>query len=100
MTSLGQSAAAWASSSPTSPRSPLRRASPLINLGDAAQQSQPSLVATQPLANRLKTLGDVGAPTAQNLQTLLQSLDTTGGIEQLMKPALQRRDRRQRLQPA
>jgi phospholipid/cholesterol/gamma-HCH transport system substrate-binding protein len=85
MTSLGQSAAAlgqqFANLTPFATQARIA----LINLGAAAQQSQPSLLATQPLANRLKTLGDVGAPTAQNLQTLLQSLDTTGGIEQLMK---------------
>jgi ABC-type transporter Mla subunit MlaD len=85
MTSLGQSASAlgrqFANLTPFATQARIA----LINLGAAAQKSQPSLVATQPLANRLKTLGNVGAPTAQNLQTLLDSLDTTGGIDQLMK---------------
>ncbi|HEY1566703.1 MAG TPA: MlaD family protein [Solirubrobacteraceae bacterium] len=85
MTSLGQSAAALGQQfANLTPFAAAARTS-LINLGAAAQTSQPSLLATQPLANRLKTLGDVGQPTAQNLQTLLQSLDSTGGIEELMK---------------
>ena len=59
--------------------------SALINLGAAAQQSQPALVATEPLANRLNRLGSAGQPTAANLQKLLTSLNTSGGIQQLMK---------------
>jgi ABC-type transporter Mla subunit MlaD len=57
----------------------------LINLGATAQKSQPSLVATLPLAQRLRRLGDSGEPTAANLQRLTASLDNTGAIEQLMK---------------
>jgi phospholipid/cholesterol/gamma-HCH transport system substrate-binding protein len=57
----------------------------LINLGSAAQKSQPALVATLPLARRLQGLGNAGAPTAGNLQKLTASLDSSGGIEQLMK---------------
>ena len=57
----------------------------LIDLGAAAQQSQPALVATLPLAQRLNRLGSAGRPTAANLQKLLASLNTTGGIQQLMK---------------
>jgi phospholipid/cholesterol/gamma-HCH transport system substrate-binding protein len=57
----------------------------LIDLGAAAQKSQPSLVATLPLARQLLRLGDAGQPTAANLQRLTQSLDSTGAIEQLMK---------------
>jgi ABC-type transporter Mla subunit MlaD len=59
--------------------------SALINLGAAAQQSQPALVATEPLANQLNQLGTAGKPTSANLQKLLTSLNTTGGIQQLMK---------------
>ncbi|HEX3979084.1 MAG TPA: MlaD family protein [Solirubrobacteraceae bacterium] len=85
MTSLGQSAAAlgqqFANLTPFAAQA--RKA--LINLGAAAQKSQPSLLATQPLANRLQSLGNAGAPTAANLQKLTASLDSTGGIEQLMK---------------
>jgi hypothetical protein len=57
----------------------------LINLGAASQQSQPYLLATQPLANQLNALGTAGQPTSANLQKLTTSLDNTGGIEQLMK---------------
>jgi ABC-type transporter Mla subunit MlaD len=57
----------------------------LINLGATAQKSQPSLVATLPLAQRLRRLGDSGQPAAANLQRLTASLDNTGAIEQLMK---------------
>jgi hypothetical protein len=38
-----------------------------------------------PLATRLRSLGRAGGPTASNLQRLTASLDSTGGIEQLMK---------------
>ncbi len=57
----------------------------LIDLGAAAQQSQPSLVATEPLAKQLNQLGSAGQPAAANLQKLLASLNSTGGIQQLMK---------------
>jgi ABC-type transporter Mla subunit MlaD len=56
----------------------------LINLGNAAQQSQSSLVATLPLAKQLSAAGTAAEPTAANLQKLLSSLQTSGGIEQLM----------------
>jgi ABC-type transporter Mla subunit MlaD len=85
MTSLGQSAGAlgqqFANLTPFAAQA--RQA--LINLGAAAQKSQPSLLATQPLANRLQSLGNAGAPTAANLQKLTSSLDSTGGIEELMR---------------
>ncbi len=85
MTSLGQSAQAlgqqFANLTPFATQA--RQA--LINLGAAAKASQPSLLATQPLANRLKALGDAGAPAAGNLQKLTTSLDQTGGIDELMK---------------
>ena len=84
LTSLGQSAQAlgrqfgnlvpFASAARTS----------LIDLGNAAQQSQPALVATLPLAQRLRAAGNAAQPTAANLQKLLSSLQTSGGIEQLM----------------
>jgi len=56
----------------------------LVKLGTAAQESQPSLVATLPLAQRLQQLGDAGQPASANLDKLTASLDSTGGIEQLM----------------
>jgi virulence factor Mce-like protein len=57
----------------------------LIKLGASAAQSQPALVATMPLAQRLLRLGRASRPTASSLQRLTTSLDSTGGIEQLMK---------------
>jgi phospholipid/cholesterol/gamma-HCH transport system substrate-binding protein len=58
--------------------------SALINLGNAAQQSEASLVGSQPLVNQLNTLGKAVQPTGQSLDTLLQSLNKSGGIDQLM----------------
>ena len=85
MTSLGQSAGALGRQFANLTPFAAQARSSLINLGAAAQQSQSSLLATQPLADRLDKLGTAGQPTAANLQTLTRSLDTTGGIEQLMK---------------
>jgi ABC-type transporter Mla subunit MlaD len=83
MTSLGESASAlgrqFANLTPFADKA--RTA--LIDLGAAAQTSQPALQATLPLAKRLEALGE-NEPTAVNLQKLLQSLNTTGGIQQLM----------------
>jgi ABC-type transporter Mla subunit MlaD len=58
--------------------------SALKNLGAAAQQSEGSLVASQPLANQLNSLGGAALPSSTSLDTLLTSLNTTGGIQQLM----------------
>jgi phospholipid/cholesterol/gamma-HCH transport system substrate-binding protein len=85
MTSLGQSAAALGQQFANLTPFAAQARTALINLGAAAHTSQPSLLATQPLANRLKALGAAGAPTAGNLEKLTTSLDNTGGIEQLMK---------------
>ena len=85
MTSLGHSASALGQQFANLTPFAKQARSALINLGAAAHTSQPSLLATQPLANRLRSLGDAGAPTASNLQKLLTSVDSTGGIEQLMR---------------
>jgi hypothetical protein len=85
MASLGQSAVALGQQFANLTPFAAQARTALINLGAAAQKSQPPLVATQPLANRLKALGDAGAPTAGNLDKLTASLDSSGGIEQLMK---------------
>jgi ABC-type transporter Mla subunit MlaD len=85
MTSLGQSASALGQQFANLTPFAKQARSALINLGAAAHKSQPALLATQPLADRLKSLGDAGAPTSANLQKLLTSLDRTGGIEQLMR---------------
>jgi ABC-type transporter Mla subunit MlaD len=57
--------------------------SALTNLGNAAQESESSLVGSQPLVNQLNGLGNAALPTAQSLNTLLTSLNTSGGIQQL-----------------
>jgi ABC-type transporter Mla subunit MlaD len=84
MTELGQSASAvgrqFASLTPFAGAA--RTA--LVNLGRASAESQPSLVATLPLARRLHRLGTAAGPTASSLQRLLDSLNQTGGIQQLM----------------
>jgi ABC-type transporter Mla subunit MlaD len=58
--------------------------SALRNLGDAAQSSESSLVASQPLVNQLGSLGSAAAPSAGALESLTSSLKSTGGIQQLM----------------
>jgi phospholipid/cholesterol/gamma-HCH transport system substrate-binding protein len=54
------------------------------NLGQTAKQSGPALVATQPLLNRLKALGNAGKPFTGNLAELLGSLRDTGGLERIL----------------
>jgi ABC-type transporter Mla subunit MlaD len=56
----------------------------LIALGAAAQQQQPALIATIPLAKRLLHLGQAGVPSFRSLDRLTSSFDKTGGIEDLM----------------
>jgi ABC-type transporter Mla subunit MlaD len=56
----------------------------ITNLGNAAQQSESSLVGSQGLAKQLEDVGTSAGPSSQALQKLLSSLDSTGGIEQLM----------------
>ena len=56
----------------------------ITNLGNAAQQSESSLVGSQGLAQQLEDVGSATEPSSQALQKLLSSLDSTGGIEQLM----------------
>jgi ABC-type transporter Mla subunit MlaD len=58
--------------------------SALVKLGRATQDARPALVASQPLARRLLDVGRQSRPTATSLDTLLSSLNRTGGIEQLM----------------
>ncbi|MDE3131617.1 MAG: MCE family protein, partial [Acidobacteriota bacterium] len=56
----------------------------ITNLGNAAQRSQRSLVASQGLVTQLQHVGSAAQPSARSLQKLLASLDSTGGIAQLM----------------
>jgi ABC-type transporter Mla subunit MlaD len=58
--------------------------SSLIDLGKAARESQPDLIASEPLARQLRTLGSHSKPSATSLAKLLGSLNSTGGIEDLM----------------
>ena len=56
----------------------------ITNLGNAAQQSESSLVASQGLAQQLQGVGNAAAPSSLALQKLLTSLNSSGGIQQLM----------------
>ncbi len=56
----------------------------ITNLGNAAQQSESSLVGSQGLAQQLQDVGSSTAPSSQALQKLLTSLNSTGGVQQLM----------------
>jgi ABC-type transporter Mla subunit MlaD len=56
----------------------------ITDLGNAAQKSESSLVASQGLAQQLQTVGTNAEPSSAALQKLLSSLNSTGGIEQLM----------------
>lgn len=56
----------------------------ITNLGNAAARSESSLVASQGLAQQLRTVGASAEPSAASLKRLLGSLSSTGGIEQLM----------------
>ena len=85
MTSLGQSASALGRQFANLTPFAAKARTALIDLGNAAQQSQSSLVASLPLARRLNALGSAGAPASANLRKLLDSFNSTGGIEQLMQ---------------
>jgi hypothetical protein len=56
----------------------------LINLGHSAAVQQPALISTIPLDRRLENLGKATLPAASQLDKLLESFQTTGGIQQLM----------------
>ena len=56
----------------------------ITDLGNAAQQSESSLVDSQGLAQQLQSVGSNAEPSSAALQQLLTSLNSTGGIEQLM----------------
>ena len=84
MTSLGQGAGAvdqeFASIVPFAKQA--RTA--LLDLGSAAQRSQASLVASEPLAKRLLALGTAAGPANSKLEQLTTSLQQTGAIQDLM----------------
>ena len=54
------------------------------NLGSTAKVSGPALVATQPLFNRLHTLGAAAKPFAANFAELFSSVRDTGGLERFL----------------
>ena len=56
----------------------------LTNLGNAAQESEGSLEATQPLATQLQKLGSAAAPSSASLESLTKSLKSTGAIQNFM----------------
>jgi ABC-type transporter Mla subunit MlaD len=56
----------------------------LIALGNSSAKSLPALQATLPLARRLNNLGTQAEPASKSLDQLLESLNQTGAIEQLM----------------
>jgi ABC-type transporter Mla subunit MlaD len=84
MTSLGQSAAAV--SRQFENLTPFAKAAKpaLIALGNSSAKSLPALQATLPLAQRLNKLGVQAKPASKSLDRLLESLDQTGAIEDLM----------------
>jgi len=84
MQSLGQSATAVGQQFANLTPFAAKARTALIELGASAQRSQPALVATMPLARRLRRLGAVGEPSAALLDRLTASLKNTGAIEQLM----------------
>jgi phospholipid/cholesterol/gamma-HCH transport system substrate-binding protein len=54
------------------------------SFGQAGQKIGPALVASQPLLNRLQTLGGAVKPFASNLSALFSSVRSTGGLERLL----------------
>jgi ABC-type transporter Mla subunit MlaD len=56
----------------------------LLELGAAAESSRQDLVNTVPLVRQLQQLGNTTLAPADSLAKLTASLDSTGGIEQLM----------------
>ena len=84
MTSLGQSAAAVGRQFEN--LTPFAKAArpALIALGHSSEKSLPALQATLPLAQQLRKLGVQAKPAANSLDQLLESLNQTGAIEQLM----------------
>lgn len=84
MTSLGQSAAAI--SRQFENLTPFAKAAKpaLIALGNSSAKSLPALQATLPLARQLNQVGTQAEPASKSLDELLESLNQTGAIEQLM----------------
>jgi ABC-type transporter Mla subunit MlaD len=84
MTSLNQSATSLNSEFKNLIPFATQARTALINLGNAAQQSQGYLDQTVPLAHQLLALGNAAAPSSQALDQLTASLNRTGALQQLM----------------
>jgi ABC-type transporter Mla subunit MlaD len=84
MASLGQSASALGRQFQNLTPFAKQATPALIALGKSSQQSQTALVATEPLARQLKSLGTQAVPSSASLDKLTASLNNTGAIEQLM----------------
>lgn len=56
----------------------------LTSLGDAADVGDEALLASKPIVGDLRTLAGQAKPLTHNLNLLLSSLQSTGGIERLM----------------
>jgi virulence factor Mce-like protein len=84
MNSLGRSAAAVNREFSTIVPFATSARTALLELGSAAQRSQASLVASEPLARRLLALGNAAGPTNAKLDELTASLQKTGAIQDLM----------------
>jgi virulence factor Mce-like protein len=56
----------------------------LESLGDTADVGDQALLAAKPIVGDLRDFATVAKPTVTNLEALLTSLKTTGGIERLM----------------
>jgi phospholipid/cholesterol/gamma-HCH transport system substrate-binding protein len=56
----------------------------LTSLGDAAQIGDQALIKAKPIVSDLRDFAGQAKPTVQNLDALLSSLKSTGGIERLM----------------
>ncbi len=56
----------------------------LTSLGDAADVGDQALIKAKPIAGDLRDFAGQAKPTVQNLDALLTSLKSTGGIERLM----------------
>ena len=84
MSSLGQSAGAVTKEFSTIVPFARSARTALIKLGNAAQSSESSLVASVPLARRLAALGKSAQPAGSELAQLTASLKDTGAISDLM----------------
>jgi virulence factor Mce-like protein len=84
MTSLGQNAGSITAALKSLTPFASKAKTALLDLGNTAQQSQAKLIASEPLARQLLALGKASKPSAAALDKLTASLQSSGGIQQLM----------------